>query len=200
MNKDATQSWLKLLNPTELKQNLIRCSIFITAWELLKEAIVDPILWHYTDGFIEKKYLRPRYHKEVIELDTREKKDPVNASCLWLRKNNVIDDIDLQMIFDFRDHRNVVAHEMIKVLASTEVQVNLGLLDNLIIILGKIDKWWISEVELPTNPDFTEEDFRNIDYDNILSMRMMVLQLISTVAYDDDQSLTALYEEFKKRL
>ena len=60
MNDDATESWLKFLNPAEIKQDLIRCSIFITAWELLKEAIVDPILWFYTDGFHGKKYIRPR--------------------------------------------------------------------------------------------------------------------------------------------
>jgi hypothetical protein len=199
MNNDTTQSWLKFLNPVELKQNLIRCSIFIAAWELLKEAVVDPILWFYTDGFHGEKYSRLRYHQEVMELDTREKKDVVQASCLWLRKNNVIDDTDMKMIADIRVHRNFVAHEMTKVLGSAGVQVNLGLLDNLIEILGKIDRWWITEVEIPSNPDFTAEDLEKIDHARVFSMRMMSLQLIAKVAYGDDQSLAALYEEFKKR-
>ena len=205
MNDNVTKSWLKLLNPEELKENLIQCSTFITAWEILKEAIVVPILWFYTNGFItndsnDKKFTRPKYHKEVMELDTRKKnKDVVHASCLWLRKNNVIDDADIQMISDIREHRNLVTHEMIKVLGSVKVQVKLELLDNLIDILNKIDRWWIIEVEIPTNPDFTAIDFDTIDYDGILSGRMMVLQLISKVAYGDDQSLAEIYNEFKKR-
>jgi len=198
MNDDTTQSWLKFLNPAELKQNLIRCSIFITVWELLKESIVDPILWFYTDGFQGKKHIRSRYHQEVIELDTREKKDVVHASCLWLCKNDVIDDADMKMISEIRAHRNFLAHEMMNVLVSAKVKVNLGLIDNLIDILGKIDRWWITEVEIPTNPDFTAEDYDQIDMDKTFSMRMMILQLIAKVAYGDDQALTELYEEFKK--
>ena len=65
--------------------------------------------------------------------------------------------------------------------------------------MGKIDRWWITEVEIPTNPDFTAEDIEKIDHARVFSMRMMSLQLIAKVAYGDDQSLASLYEEFKKR-
>lgn len=199
MKTDATQSWLKFLNPVELKQNLIRCSIFIAAWELLKESVIDPILWFYTDGFHGKTYIRPKYHQEVIDLDTREKKDVFHASCLWLRKNNAICDADIQMISYIRDHRNFVTHEMTKVLGAAGVEVNLGLLDNLIDILCKIDRWWIVEVEIPTNPDFTAEDMEKVDRTKVFSMRMMTLQLIAMVAHGDDQSLMAIYEEFREK-
>lgn len=199
MNNDTTKSWLKLLNPVELKQNLIRCSIFITAWELMKEAIVDPILQFYTNGFSEGRPTRSNYHQQVMELDTREKKDVVHASCLWLLKNNAIDDVDIQKISIIRTHRNFIVHEMAHILARIDTEVDLSLLSNLVEILGKIDRWWITEVAIPTNPDFTPENLDGIDYTQVFSARMMVLQLIAKIAYGDDQSLVALYEEFKKR-
>jgi hypothetical protein len=53
MNDEKTifQNWLKFLNPDELKVNLIRSSMFILFFEILKQTIVDKVQGFYTDKF-----------------------------------------------------------------------------------------------------------------------------------------------------
>jgi hypothetical protein len=43
MSEDTFENWESFLNPEKLKQNLIRASIFISTYEVLKSRIVDEI-------------------------------------------------------------------------------------------------------------------------------------------------------------
>jgi hypothetical protein len=45
---DTIKAWEKFLDPQKLKQSLIEASIFITAYELLKEEIIDPPKFFFT--------------------------------------------------------------------------------------------------------------------------------------------------------
>ncbi len=51
MSEKVERSWENLLNPAVLRPNLIVASIYIAAFELLKNAIVDRIRDFYTKGF-----------------------------------------------------------------------------------------------------------------------------------------------------
>jgi len=66
-------------------------------------------------------------------------------------------------------------------------------------IVGKIDIWWIREVDIPTNPDFDATQVDDIDLSSTFSMRMAFLDLLLQVADGDDQNLMQLYKHFKEQ-
>ena len=47
----AFRSWDKLLNPEELRKNLVRVSIFLTAYEFLHQALIEHLQGFFSDGF-----------------------------------------------------------------------------------------------------------------------------------------------------
>ena len=53
----ASKSWHRLLNPEELKKNLIQASIFITAYEVMRDSIVDRVRNFYIRGFENDKWI-----------------------------------------------------------------------------------------------------------------------------------------------
>jgi hypothetical protein len=59
----------------------------------------------------------------------------------------------------------------------------------------KIDRWWIREVEIPTNPDF---DGREVADDDIQSGNMLFLQMMVRIVEGNDSA--AFYEEFFKEV
>ena len=63
-------------------------------------------------------------------------------------------------------------------------------------LLHKIEKWWIINVEIPTNPDFDGED---IDEDAVVAGRVITLRLLVGIALGAEEESKFYYSEFKKR-
>jgi len=59
-------------------------------------------------------------------------------------------------------------------------------------LLIKVDRWWIREIEIPTNPDFDDQE---IDEDEISSGNMLLLSLIFDVVSGKQE-----YREFLEKL
>jgi len=57
----------------------------------------------------------PEYQEHVVSLCP---KDRLHASCLWFRKMGAIDDGDINTIREIRKHRNDIAHELPKYIAT----------------------------------------------------------------------------------
>ncbi len=53
MEDDIKRSWERFLDPDSLRSNLIIASIFITAYEMLEDSIVDRIRTFFINGFNE---------------------------------------------------------------------------------------------------------------------------------------------------
>ena len=72
------------------------------------------------------------------------------ASCLWFQDVEAITEghvTDLQAI---RQHRNLIAHQPVRLLVDNAVDVNLELLKKVHHLLSKIDKWEILKIEVLT--------------------------------------------------
>src|SRR5947209_7584242 len=139
-------SWSKLEAST-LKQNLIIASLYLTAYELLKDSIISQIEGFFTAPYGGKDYhtlLAHQYKQDVLSLD----KSKLYASCLWLKNMGAITDGDIENVKLIRDHRNQIAHELPQLLTSSDIEVNIQYFVTLKNLLGKIDTWWIKEVEL----------------------------------------------------
>lgn len=153
----AMRSWEKLANPQVLQHNLIVASLYLVAFELLQTSIVDRPGAFFasevklTDSGRIKGKPTARYTANVLSLDP---KHPFNASCLWLVSMGAISEDERLQIEAIRRHRNEVAHELPIFVVEADRVIDLGRLEQIRALLLKIERWWVLEVDVPTNPDF----------------------------------------------
>ena len=65
----------------------------------------------------------------------------------------------------------------------------------LVSLIQKIDRWWIVNVEIATDPEMCDKE---IDEDGILSARLILIQILSQVALGNDEEAWWFFNEFKK--
>lgn len=197
MNKErqaVAANWLKFLDPEQIKANLQVASLFLTAWELLKDSIVEETRQFFCHTYRDGKWIAdPQYGTDVLSRH----KDPVHASCLWLKEMEAIDGEDIKKVEAIRTHRNDLAHELMKYLADVNSTVDVNLFHDMYAILTKIDRWRAINVHAATDPDLYDKD---IDKERVQSGRMMSLWLILQVLSGDDIDLPRMREIWEKDL
>ncbi|MEM2111966.1 MAG: hypothetical protein QXX08_08855 [Candidatus Bathyarchaeia archaeon] len=150
------------LNPDAIKSNLILSSLYLAAYELMKDAIIDNIRNFFSFEYRDGKAIPDKQYKDEV---TRVHNDILYASCLWLQRNGVITENEVEEIQNIRKHRNQIAHELPKLLFDADLNFNVGYFLRIRELLEKIELWWVKNVEVPVNPDFDgiegyEEDIR----------------------------------------
>ncbi len=201
MATDTFNELESFLNPTKLKQNLIKASLFISTYETIKSRIVDEIREFYTfewklneqTGEVESK-VDGEYKKEVLALYP---KDEFHACCLWLAESHAFTPDDLNIIAKARKHRNAITHEMTKFLSSPNTHVVDGqLFTAMVEIIKKFDRWWFREVEASINPEIYEGKMEDIDWDNVINLGTMSLQLMASLFDGDEAYLAEIHKIF----
>ncbi len=195
MKTDIRDSWKRLLNPETLRANLIVASLFITAFELLKNSIIERPRESFADGFDENGPIiidNGNYKTKVLSLGD----DPLDSSLKWLQEMDAIDDHDIAKFDAIKDCRNKLAHEMDKFISQGTKVNPLAQFPKIFELLDKIEKWWILGVEIPTNPKYDGQD---IDEDEIVSGKIMLLRLLLDIAIGSEKESKYYYEEFLKR-
>jgi hypothetical protein len=175
MHSDDEQTLLHLLSKDVLKQNLARAGLFALAYELLKNSIIETPRGFFTMGGTTTD----TYKTEILSKHP----DVLIASCRWFRDNGAITEDDLADVLRFREYRNYIAHELPNVLLNPTVQVDTDKLLRPFKLLSKIDRWWITQFEIPTNPDF---DGENINPSEVRSGSMEFVSYLIRVVYDLD--------------
>ena len=170
----------KLLNPDVVKSNLILSSLYLTAYELLKDAIIDNLRGFFSFDYKDGKAVPDEQYKDQV---TRAHKDLMHASCLWLQYNGVITESDVEEIENIRKHRNQIAHELPKLLVDADLNLNVGYLVQIRELLEKIEVWWVKNVHIPTNPDFDDVEVNEKD---IHPGRVVVLDYITAIISSDN--------------
>lgn len=178
--------WMELLRPEALRGKLINASLFITAYEILKESIIGRIRSFYGMGYeVQSASANTEYQEEVLSKG----KGTLYASLNWLLENEAIDESDLASFESLRTTRNTLAHQLHSLVTGAlelEVEPQLTILVSL---LRKIEIWWIVNLEIPANPDFDGQD---IDQDGIVPGAVITLQLIQEVLAGNEELLQAL--------
>ncbi|HUT10415.1 MAG TPA: hypothetical protein VMY42_07960 [Thermoguttaceae bacterium] len=191
--QDVFQSWAKFLNPASLKLNLIIASLFLAAYETLRNSIIEQIRAFFTNGFNQEGCIvDPKYQRDVLSRH----KSPLRASLLWFREMHVVDDSDIELVDRIREHRNQLAHDLPKFIATNDADINVELIGSIYQLVTRIDRWWVREVEIPTNPDFDDQDVAAIPDAGITSGNMMFLQLMIQIATGDDADAEEMYSQF----
>jgi hypothetical protein len=177
---DKNRQLKNFLDPTVLRPNLVSASIYISAFEILKAAIVDQIKDFYTSGFDENGWIiDPKYQSKVLSKN----RSPVYASLEWLKDVKAIDDTDVASFERAKALRNALVHEPQRSLFNgmpPEIGERFG---EMVSLLSKIERWWIVNVEIATDPDLIDEE---IDEKGIIPGSIMVLRALVDIALGSD--------------
>jgi hypothetical protein len=188
MSKDTSDSWAKFLDPEEMKKSLIQASLYLSAYEILKNGIVGRLKGHFTVVGMGDAY------KENVR--SLHPKDEFHACCIWFVQEGAMSNDDLDEIGEIRKHRNAIAHELPEFISSIHQSVDASKLQSLMEIARKIDIWWIREIEIPINPDFKLSDIEDIDWDELVGGSSLTLSIILSIFEGDESFLQELHSQF----
>jgi hypothetical protein len=193
------KDWLKFLNPDTVYYNFMLSSLYITSYDLLKNSIISQIETFYLNEFDQNGFIvDKKYKTDVLDLDPN--KNKLQASILWLEKNNAISEEDTIKFKKIRDQRNELAHKTLEILTDSEKEIDTNLLLEIKYLLKKIDQWFILEVEIPTSPYMTKEEYESIDKDNVQSMSMIYLDYLMYTIFGEKDEKDKMFEIFKNTI
>lgn len=174
---DDQEKLLRLLAKDVLKENLAKAGLYALAYEMLKDAIIERPKGFFTMG-------RPtdEHYKEIVL--NLHPKNTLIASLRWWQQAGVLTEQDFQEFLRLREHRNEIAHTLPNVLLNTDVQVDERKLVAIYQLLVKVDRWWLMEIEIPSNEDF---DGQEIDPSEVQSGNMNFLAYLITALYPPDE-------------
>lgn len=193
-NAENIDKWIKFLDPENLKGNLMFSSLYIAAFESFKDYIIDEVKFFFHNGFKDgQDIFDPKYETHVKSKD----KSIIKASLIWLLEMEAIDKTDIVLFDDLRQYRNKLSHELMNLLFEglpEELPVKFSQLLQLRI---KIEKWWMLNIEIPTNPDFDNMD--EINEDTIMTTTQMLNQLIFDMLSGDEKRANYYRDVFVKK-
>lgn len=192
--RDARRSWEKFLDVESLRLSLTIGSVYLTAYELLLDCLVERLKSFYASGWNREDgvLIGPRYQEQVMVRH----KLPYLASADWFRENGALDEADVDALKQIREHRNFVAHNIPRIVMEAGVEVDVALLGEIVRLVAKLDRWWLKHVEVPSNPDFDDVEVSDESLDQAFSMRMHNLNLLISVVGGNEQPIRDMHATF----
>lgn len=186
------------MTPELLRDNLIRCSVYLTAYELLLQALIEQPLVFFADDFTTEgePVTSAAYYEHVLSLA----KHSYEASARWFQKVGALTSGDIDRLMEIREHRHRVAHDAPKIIMTVEEDVDPSLLRSIAELTAKIDRWWIREIEVPLNSNFDHVELDEQAFREAVSGRMVVMDLLISVAFNDEERLAELEAAYRRAL
>jgi len=178
--RKAYEGWEKLIDPGLLKPSLMLVSAYLIAYEMLKNhCLVDRVRSFYVHGFDEHgDKVSSDYQIKVLDLD----KSPMKASALWFKSLDALTQEDVDLLDHLRAYRNKIAHNLINVIFSAEESFRNDLFEAMLLLIKKIDIYWIRNVEMDSDPELAVKDVSDAE---ICSGNMILLHLLAQTAFGD---------------
>ena len=193
MDDKIQENWERFLNPESLRSNLILASLYIATFEILKNSIIERIKTFFWIGLDESgDIFDPKYQIEVVEKN----RSLLYASLEWLRKTDVITDDDISLFNRAKAHRNVIAHEITRMLSEGLPSDFPERFNEMLYLLNKIEIWWVLNFEIPINSDLDNEE---INEEDIIPGSVASIYMMLKVALGSDDEARVFYDEFVKR-
>lgn len=174
----------KITTPDVLKRNLVNASLILTAYELMKYSLIDQVKGFFTFGE-EERQSSGDHKREMDEIRNKLPKEfqkhPLLVYALWFKEQKALNETDFNNVVRIWQYRNKLAHELIGFLVDSDFEVDLQYLYELRDIVGKIDVWWVKEIEIPINPDF---DHKEVKDSEISSGRMAIIDHLISFAVE----------------
>jgi hypothetical protein len=170
---DSNEHWERFLDPEVVRPSLFMATMFITAFEILKNSIVDRLRDFYSIGWTsDATTVSPDYVSNVLSRN----KSAVYASLNWLMEQEAINEPDLAIFEQLKITRNLLAHQLFDVVTGQTESPHQEQFIVLVELLRKIEVWWVVNVELAINPDYSDQevDEKGIVPGAILSLEMLL--------------------------
>ncbi|MDY4889810.1 MAG: hypothetical protein SO135_08755 [Sphaerochaetaceae bacterium] len=121
-------------------------------------------------------------YKELKDLDSHIK----DASFLWAVNHEIVDISDYSLYDQLRKKRNEITHNLLDYACKDIPKEDLELFQRMTLLYQKIDRWWINEVELPTNPE--EYQLPDVDHDRVVGNQSLILSYVEKLILGDNAS------------
>lgn len=190
----SNDPWDNFLDPDILRPRLIQASVFISAFEVLKNAIIDRIVSFFTDHpSMELTRLSPEYENDVLSRNRSE----LHASLLWLEDMDAITQNDIEGFMRVKACRNSLAHKLPEVMFDNGLPEDfVEVFAEMMRLLRKIEVWWVINYDADLNPELTG---KGITQDDVLPGTVAMMQVMIDVALGPDEKARHYLEELKKR-
>ena len=173
---DHVRRWEELLNPDITRERLISASLYIAAYEILKQSICDRIRDFYCFGLgVTGDLIDLKYQSAVLSRN----RSRLYASLSWLQENDVLDASDIEAFEQVKTARNALAHNLQGLVLGELPPSHVTLFPELVRLIRKIETWWVVNVEIPTNPDY---DGQEILEEHVVPSPVIMLQIMQEVA------------------
>jgi len=107
---------------------------------------------------------------------------------------DAIDGADIESFTQVKECRNTLAHKLLSTLNADGLPEDFDeCFNQLVELLRKVEVWWITNVEIPTNPDF---DCVDVDEADIVPGPIVIIQLLLDIAHGGED---IYFQEFRKR-
>jgi hypothetical protein len=162
-------------------------------------AIIDRVKGFFTTYGIEDGEMTETVSSNYkIKVTSCYPGDEFHACCLWLKNLGAFDDSDLERIASARSHRNKVSHEIVKFIAEPGHTVSEEHLTEIYRIVKKLDIYWVTEVDMATDPDVSKEAYDAAKRGEAVGGYSLLLEIILPVFKGDWDSLLDLHNELEK--
>ncbi len=189
---DVSSSWEKFLHPETLKGNLIAISLFITAFEIFKDMVIEKPETFFSNGFDHNGVIiSNNYKTEVLSRS----KSKLYSSLLWFKEMAAIDQSDISIFDSIRQHRNEIVHEPMEFLANSKRNFDTSKFQQLIDLLAKIEKWWFINFEAAIDPSILPEE---TNPDEIIPGPILNLKLMLDIAMGNEPEEGYYYKAFNE--
>lgn len=171
-DQGKTQDLESFLNPSILRANLIVVALYIAAFELLHDSIVERLRNFYArpSDTTSEPVPGPDYESEVL----LGRKKVVAPSLAWLKKRDVIDGADIENFEKAAELRRTLTHEMGSILWKGLPSDLPSRFSEMVSLLDKIELWWTVNVDV-MNPE-------DVDVVTIMPGKSAGLRLLMQVA------------------
>lgn len=194
---DNREKWFNFLNPAITRTRLISAGLFLVGHEMLLSSIKRHPLHFFADSWNERgPVASAAYRSEVLGLDPRGKGDPIRGSIAWLRKMDAITESDEAAITAVTDARNRLAHELTGLIGGSLPEDFSSHYPTLMTLVSKIEKWWILNVEVATNPDFDDAE---IDEEGITPGSVIAMDMLAQIALGEGEEAWRLHRWFEEQ-
>lgn len=183
MPPDRERQCETFFDANALRRQLIEVSVFLAGFEMLKTSVVGRLQSFYsnTAGIVSgelKWEVSPEYRQCVLSRDKSEQ----CASLLWLKEAEAITDEDISAYERVRKCRNRLAHDLMHLLLEEGLPSDFEkCVVDMANLIHKVEKWWIINVDIATDPDF---DGKDVIEDGIMPGPSLLLQVLRDIALE----------------
>jgi hypothetical protein len=131
-----------------------------------------------------------QYNREVLSLN----KSPTYASLQWLVNVGGIVDSDIEVFTQVKQCRNKIAHEMDHILDMGLPPEFADCFGEMVLLLGKIERWRLINVEIPISTDTMTEDIKD---ENVIPGRVLLVRVLLDIALGSEDASRYYYDRLK---